>query len=89
MRQIITTVGRILMFILIALLTFISVLASIFNPFYYKKIFKKINKKASDLMNSFFPVISKEDITDNIGEYFSVVVVLAGIVILFLSLKGC
>lgn len=77
------------MFILIALLTFISVLASIFNPFYYKKIFKKINKKASDLMNSFFPVISKEDITDNIGEYFSVVVVLAGIVILFLSLKGC
>lgn len=89
MRQIITTAGRILMFILIALLTFISVLASIFNPFYYKKIFKKINKKASDLMNSFFPVISKEDITDNIGEYFSVVVVLAGIVILFLSLKGC
>ena len=77
------------MFILIALLTFISVLTSIFNPFYYKKIFKKINKKVSNLMNSFFPVISEEDIKDNIGEYFSLVVVLAGIVILFLSLKGC
>ena len=76
------------MFILIALLTFISVLTSILNPFYYKKIFKKINKKASNLMNSFFPVTSKEDITDNIGEYFSLVIVLIGIVIVFLSLKS-
>ncbi len=75
------------MFILIALLTFISVLASIFNPFYYKKIFKNINRKTSDLMNDFSPIISEDGITDNTGEYFSLVMVLAGIVILLLSLK--
>ena len=40
-------------------------------------------------MNAFFPVISEDDITDNTGEYFSLILVFAGIVILFLSLKSC
>ena len=84
-----TTLGRILLFILIALLTFISVLTSILNPFYYKKVFKNINQKTSGLMNTLFPVFSEDDITDNIGEYFSLVLVLAGMVILFLTLKRC
>ena len=89
LRKIITTLGSILLFILLALLTFISVLTSILNPFYYKKVFKNINKKASDLMNAFFPVVSEDDITDNMGEYFSLLLVLAGMVILFLSIKSC
>ena len=89
LRKIITTTGRILLFVLMALLTFISVLMNILNPFYYKKVFKNINEKASNLMNAFFPVISEDDITDNMGGYFGLVIMLAGMVILFLSLKSC
>ena len=72
-----------------SLLTFLSVLTSILNPFYYKKVFKNVNAKASNLMNAFFPVISEDDITDNIGMYIGLVVVIAGIIILVLSLKSC
>jgi len=89
LRNIITTLGRILLFLLIALLTFISVFTSVLNPFYYKRVFVKSNKRVSGLMNAFFPVISDEDIKDNIGGYFSLVVVFAGMVMLFLSLKSC
>ena len=89
LRKIIITTGRIFLFILIALLTFLSVLTSILNPFYYKKVFKNINEKASNLINAFFPAISEDDITDNIGMYIGLVVVIAGIIILVLSLKSC
>jgi len=85
LRNIITTLGRLLLFILIALLTFISVFATVLNPFYYKRVFQNINKKVS----GFFPVISDEDVTDNIGGYFSLVIVFVGMVMLLLSLKGC
>ena len=40
-------------------------------------------------MNTFFPVISEDDITDNIGGYFSLVVVFVGMAMLFLSLRSC
>jgi NADH:ubiquinone oxidoreductase subunit 2 (subunit N) len=89
LRNIITTLGRILLFILLALLTFIGVLSSILNPFYYIRVFKNINKRASRLMNAFFPVISEDDVTDDIGGYFSLVIVFAGMVMLLLSLKSC
>ena len=89
LRNIIATLGRILLFLLIALLTFISVFTSVLNPFYYKRVFSNINKKVSGLMNVFFPVVSDEDITDNIGGYFSLLVVFVGMVMLFLSLKSC
>ena len=89
MRNIITTLGKILLFILIALLTFISVLISVLNPFYYKRVFDNINKKTSHLMNAFFPAISEDDVTDNIGGYLSLIVVFAGMVMLLLSIKGC
>ena len=89
LRNIIATLGRILLFLLIALLTFISVFTSVLNPFYYKRVFIKINKKVSGLMNAFFPVISDEDITDNIGGYFSLLLVFVGMVMLFLSLRSC
>jgi len=45
MKKIITKTGMILMFILILLLTLIRILMSIFDPFYYKKLFKSMNRK--------------------------------------------
>src|ERR1043165_3665202 len=89
LRNIITTLGRILLFLLIALLTFISVFINVINPFYYKRVFKKINRKVSRLMNPFLTETSGEYITDKMGEYFGVMIVFAGMVMLLLSLKSC
>jgi hypothetical protein len=65
------------------------VLLNIFNPSYYKKVFRNINRKAWDLMNTFFSVNLEEDTRDNTGEYFGLVITLAGIIILSFSLRAC
>jgi hypothetical protein len=40
-------------------------------------------------MNPFLTETSGEDMTDKMGEYFGVMIVFAGMVMLLLSLKSC
>ena len=46
MKEILTKTGRVALFALIVLLTLITLVVVTFNPFYYKKLFKK-NKALS------------------------------------------
>ena len=48
MKKILTKTAMILMFILIFFLTLIRIVISIFDPFYYKKLYKAMSRKVTE-----------------------------------------